>query len=111
MSNTITKTPISIISADEFTKQVQAKIQARKTAAETAAENWMTAVVNPAIERAINSANINYFPDTISVKFEGQELAGYDATTVQNHVRATLVNHGYTKVEFKDKTLTFSVKK
>ena len=111
MSNTTTKTPITIISADEFTKQVQAKIQALKTAAETAAERWMEEVMNPAIEKAINSAHINYFPDTVSLKFEGQELAAHDATTMQNHIRATLVNRGYTKIEFKDNKLTFSVKK
>ena len=111
MSNITTKNPISIISAEEFTAQAKAKMLAHKTAAETAAENWMRKVMNPAIESAINSAAINYFPDTISVKFEGQELAGYDATTVQNHVRATLMNHGYINIEFKDKKLTFSVKK
>ena len=101
----------AIISAAEFTKKVDEKQNALVTAAEMAADKWMKEVLPPAIQKAINSASVSYRPTAISVKFEGQELAGHDAQTMQTHIKCVLQQKGYSCVEFKDNKLTFSVKK
>ena len=96
--------------AKEFNDQVYAKRMAIRADDEAAAERWIMSTVLPKITLTIAQATANYVPKTISVPFEGTELAGHDVTTMQSRIRSFLAEKGYTEISFKDNCVTFYAK-
>ena len=96
--------------AKDFNDQVHAKRMAIRADDEAAAERWILSTVLPKVNLTIATATANYVPKTISVPFEGTELAGHDVTTVQSRIRSFLTEKGYTDISFKENCVTFYAK-
>ena len=96
--------------AKEFNDQVQAKRLAIRADDEAAADRWIISTILPKVNLTIATTTANHFPKTVSVPFEGTELAGHDVTTMQSRIRSFLTDKGYTDITFKDNCVTFYAK-